>query len=102
MPSKWLNGKMVKTTINLRDDIYKKLIREAVERFGNTKNLSRLINEKLEKVESKTIARADSDEIKRRLDIVKRSAGSWKIRKTGKEYVREIRAGWKRRVRELA
>lgn len=93
---------MVKTTINLRDDIYKKLVREAVERFGNTKNLSRLINEKLEKVESKAVAKGDSDEIKKRLDIVKECAGSWKTRKTGKEYVKEIRAGWKRRRREIA
>ncbi|MGH9922081.1 MAG: hypothetical protein ACRD38_04965 [Nitrososphaerales archaeon] len=93
---------MVKTTINLRDDIYKKLVREAVEKYGNTKNLSRLINAKLERVESKTFGKADSGEIRKRLNIVKESAGSWKIRKTGREYVKEIRTAWKRRLKEMA
>jgi len=93
---------MVKTTVNLREDIYKKLVREAVEKYGNTKNLSKLINEKLEKAENKTFGKPDSDQIRKRLNIVKESAGSWKIRKTGKEYVKEIRAGWKRRLKEMA
>jgi len=39
---------MVKTTIILNDDIYKKLINESIERYGTSKKLSKLINEKLE------------------------------------------------------
>lgn len=39
---------MVKTTIILNDDIYKKLINESIERYGTSKKLSALINEKLE------------------------------------------------------
>jgi predicted CopG family antitoxin len=93
---------MVKTTINLRDDIYKKLVRETVEKYGNSKNLSRLINEKLEKAEGETLAKVDSDDIKERLRIVKESAGSWKLRKSGRKYVKEIRAGWERRLRTMA
>jgi len=38
---------MVKTTIILDDDIYKQLVEEAIERYGSTRTLSRLINEKL-------------------------------------------------------
>ena len=91
---------MVKTTINLRDDIYKKLVRETVEKYGNTKNLSRLINEKLERAESET-SKVDSDAIRKRLKIVRECAGSWKTRKSGREYVKEIRTDWKRRLEEL-
>lgn len=40
---------MVKTTIVLDDDLYKELVKEAVERYGTTRKLSKLINEKLRK-----------------------------------------------------
>jgi len=100
MPAKCLNGKMVKTTINLRDDIYKKLVREAVEKYGNTKNLSRLINEKLQNVES-TTSSSESDEIKRRLEIVRKTAGLWKIKETGKSYVKRLRKESEKRFKRL-
>ncbi|MEM2154890.1 MAG: hypothetical protein QXY76_08270 [Nitrososphaeria archaeon] len=38
---------MVKTTIVLEDDLYKELVREALEKYGTTRKLSKLINEKL-------------------------------------------------------
>jgi hypothetical protein len=38
---------MVKTTIILEDEIYKQLVREALEKYGSTRKLSLLINEKL-------------------------------------------------------
>ena len=38
---------MVKTTIILDDDLYKALVKEALERYGTTRKLSKLINEKL-------------------------------------------------------
>ena len=38
---------MVKTTVILDDDVYKRLVEEAIERYGTTRTLSRLINEKL-------------------------------------------------------
>lgn len=40
---------MVKTTIILEDDLYKELVREALEKYGTTRKLSKLINEKLRK-----------------------------------------------------
>jgi predicted CopG family antitoxin len=88
---------MVKTTINLRDDIYKKLVKEAIEKYGNTKNISKLINEKLAGAAS---SKPDSD-IKKRLEIVAKTSGAWKMKQTGKEYVKEVRSGWKRRIKEM-
>jgi len=38
---------MVKTTIILDDDLYKALVKEALEKYGSTRKLSKLINEKL-------------------------------------------------------
>ena len=38
---------MVKTTVLLDDDLYRRLVKEAVEKYGTTRKLSRLINEKL-------------------------------------------------------
>jgi hypothetical protein len=38
---------VVKTTVILDDDVYRRLVEEAIERYGSTRTLSRLINEKL-------------------------------------------------------
>jgi len=38
---------MVKTTVILDDELYKKLVHEALEKYGTTRKLSLLINEKL-------------------------------------------------------
>jgi len=38
---------MVKTTIILDDELYKRLVQESLEKYGSTKKLSQLINEKL-------------------------------------------------------
>ncbi len=38
---------MVKTTIILEDELYKQLVKEALEKYGSTKKLSLLINQKL-------------------------------------------------------
>jgi hypothetical protein len=38
---------MVKTTIMLDDQLYRQLVNEAVERYGSTRKLSLLINNKL-------------------------------------------------------
>lgn len=43
---------MVKTTIILEDELYKKLVKEALEKYGSTRKLSLLINEKLKKSET--------------------------------------------------
>jgi phosphopantetheinyl transferase (holo-ACP synthase) len=81
---------MVKTTINLDTQVYRALVEEALERYGTTKTLSRLINEKLRS----KINRKDRD-------IVKETAGMWTIKETGVEYTRRIRAGWRKRERRV-
>ncbi|MDE1831928.1 MAG: hypothetical protein KGI02_06090 [Thaumarchaeota archaeon] len=88
----------MKTTVNLDDDLYKKLVKETVEKYGNTKNLSKLINEKLERAEGIAV-RENSDEVKRRLKILRENAGGWKGRERGKEYVKEMRHGWSKRLK---
>ncbi|MGB9760666.1 MAG: hypothetical protein ACP5KW_11980 [Thermoproteota archaeon] len=55
---------MVKTTIILEDELYKKLVREALEKYGSTRKLSLLINEKLKKSE-----RISTPEPKRRTTL---------------------------------
>jgi len=42
---------MVKTTIILDDDLYRKLIEECIAKYGSTRKLSKLINEKLRRLE---------------------------------------------------
>jgi hypothetical protein len=88
---------MVKTNINLEDDIYKKLIKEAVERYGTTKTLSKLINEKLKKAEITKMKR----ERRKTIDIVKKTAGLWKIKESGSEYVRRLRKESEERFKRL-
>ena len=38
---------MVKTTINLDDEIYAEIIKESIEKYGSTKNMSKIINQRL-------------------------------------------------------
>lgn len=79
---------MVKTTINLDSEIYKLLVSEAVERYGTTKTLSKIINEKLKGAKAKPIA-----------DIVEKTAGMWKIKESGYEYTKRIRSESEKRLR---
>lgn len=79
---------MVKTTINLDTEVYKELVNEAVEKYGTTKTLSKIINEKL---------RASSAGKKPKYDIVRKTKGIWKLKETGSEYTRRIREEWEKR-----
>jgi len=79
---------MVKTTINLDVEVYRKLVNEAVEKYGTTRTLSKIINEKL---------RATGGGKKPRYDIVKKTKGIWKLKETGSEYTRRIREEWQNR-----
>ena len=84
---------MVKTTINLDDELYKKLIDESIQRFGSTKKLSFLINEKLRKLESK---------IEKEKGIVEKTFGIWKNLKIQSEkYVEKIRKESEERLKRL-
>ena len=72
---------MVKTTIILKDELYKQLVKEALEKYGTTKKLSLLINEKLEEsVARKPKKMWTTVKVKRRLtprDIEKLIEEGW-------------------------
>lgn len=38
---------MVKTTINLDDEIYAEIVKESIEKYGSTRNMSKIINLRL-------------------------------------------------------
>ena len=38
---------MVKTTVNLDDKIYEEIVKESIEKYGSTKNISKIINQRL-------------------------------------------------------
>jgi hypothetical protein len=82
---------MVKTTINLDTQVYRALIKEALEKYGTTKTLSRIINEKLRSRLGK-----DKD-----IDIVRETAGMWKTEETGIEYKRRARSETEKRFRRI-
>jgi len=88
---------MVKTTINLENEIYKKLVKEAVEKYGTTRTLSKLINEKLKRADITEMEK----EKKKSTDIVKKTAGLWKIKESGSEYVRRLRKESETRFKRL-
>lgn len=78
---------MVKTTINLDTDVYRELINESVEKYGTTKTLSKLINEKLR----------NKPPHKYKGSIVEKTKGTWRIKETGLEYTKRIRKEWEKR-----
>ncbi|MDE1854718.1 MAG: hypothetical protein KGH57_00120 [Candidatus Micrarchaeota archaeon] len=83
---------MVKTTINLDTEVYRELFKEAIKKYGTTKALSKLINEKLKGVIKK--GRSSGS-------IVERSAGTWTGKETGLQYTRRIRREMEKRVKEI-
>ena len=91
---------MAKTTIILADDIYKKLVKEAVEKYGTTRTLSKLINEKLKEAEAiKTKGRLV--DAKRKKSIVGMAFGAWGKGESGEEYVRKIRDQEEKRLKRM-
>lgn len=88
---------MVKTTVTLEDEIYKKLAREALEKYGRTRSLSKLINEKLKFAEERSLS-TKKEENERTIES---SFGSWKIKETGAQYERRLRKESDKRFRRL-
>ena len=43
---------MVRTTVELDEDIYKKLVEESIEKYGTARHISKLINQKLRTIET--------------------------------------------------
>ncbi|EQD80681.1 hypothetical protein B1A_00636 [mine drainage metagenome] len=74
---------MVKTTINLDDEIYADIVKESIEKYGSTKNMSRIINQRLRKKTTEGGKRGERIQFKVREDLASLDADS------------EIRKGWK-------
>ncbi len=86
---------MVKTTITLEDELYTRLVKEALERYGKTRTLSRIINEKLRAAEVEKVSE------KHVRDILEQSFGSWRIQEKGSQYVRKLRRESEKRLGRL-
>jgi len=84
---------MVKTTITLEDALYKKLVEESLDRYGKTRNLSKLINEKLKFAQMQPPGRMPEN--------VRESFGCWKTSETGSDYVTRLRKQSERRLTRL-
>jgi len=81
---------MVKTTVILEDELYRKLVQEALDRYGSTRKLSTLINQKLRdegsgarkrRKERSTIKlgrRLSDDEVERAVEMGWRESLKWK------------------------
>lgn len=48
---------MVKTTINLDDEIYAEIVKESIEKYGSTKDISKIINLRLRESTTKVSKR---------------------------------------------
>lgn len=80
----------------MEEDVYRRLVKEAVEKFGTTRTLSRLINDKLKKTEVAT-----RSEKMKKLDIVEKTFGAWGPGPSGAEYVRKLRRESEKRFKRL-
>jgi transcription initiation factor IIF auxiliary subunit len=86
---------MIKTTVTLEDEIYKKLAREALEKYGRTRSLSRLINEKLKAADS--ISKTSKED----KELIELAFGSWKTKESSTQYVKRLRKDSDKRFRRL-
>ena len=84
---------MVKTTITLEDSLYRRLVKEALYRYGTTRSLSRLVNEKLRSAEALP---------KRSVGDIERSFGCWEMKDTGTRYVRKMKLQSEERLRRMS
>ena len=73
---------MVKTTISLDDDIYAEIVKESIEKYGSTKHMSKIINQRLSKRKAETKKRNNRIVFKVRGDLALLDAD------------KEIRKGW--------
>lgn len=42
---KCLYGEKMKTTVIIEDELYRRLVNDAVKKYGNTKSISKLLND---------------------------------------------------------
>ena len=63
---------MVKTTLEIKDELYKKLVEASLKKYGNTKNISRITNEVIEEhLKEKHKTNNQAEEIEKKLKIYK-------------------------------
>jgi len=92
----------VKTTLELKEEVYRKLVEESVKKYGNTKGISKIANEVIgENIKEKSASAAKKGADTKEFDIVERTFGSWKLEETGAEYTKKIRKGWSIRAKRL-
>lgn len=97
----------MKTTINLDDELYRKLVNEALKKYGNTRSLSKVINENIashlkEKELGIVSKKVEDEDIKKRKSITEETAGLWKgMKMSGAEYVRKLRDESEKRFKRL-
>ena len=75
---------MVKTTVNLDDIIYEEVVKESIEKYGSTKNISKIINERLMNQRSSTKKGKKRVTFRVKKELAELNADQ------------EIRAGWER------
>ncbi len=73
---------MVKTTINLDEEIYAEIVKESIEKYGSTKNISKIINQRLKNCKNSSVKRNGRITFKAREKLSSMDADH------------EIRAGW--------
>lgn len=73
---------MVKTTINLDEEIYAEIVKESIEKYGSTKNISKIINQRLRNCKNSSVKRNGRITFKAREKLSSMDADH------------EIRAGW--------
>ena len=78
---------MVKTTINLDEEIYAEIIKESIEKYGSTKNMSKIINQRLRNRTNSTG--------KRRRRITFKAKGNL----SSLDADNEIRKGWEENIK---
>jgi len=88
---------MVKTTLELKDNVYRKLVEASLEKYGNTKNISKTANELIEE----SLGESREKDIKKRMTIAKKTAGIWSTKESGSDYVRRIRSESDKRFKKL-
>ncbi len=88
---------MVKTTVTLEDHLYRKLVKESLEKYGRTRSLSRLINERLKETEGSSHTLNEE----KRKRIIENVFGSWKTKESGAQYAKKLRLESEKRFRRL-
>ena len=91
---------MTKATVNFDDDLYRKLIKETVEKYGKMRGFSKLVNEKLWKTGGKDMVMMKNGK-DMRTSVAKETFGAWKMKETGAEYVRKLRDESEKRLKRM-